>query len=334
MKVLVIRFSSLGDIILTLPVLETIRRHWPESQTDYLTKGTFASLLHDDPRVRRLWTLTPDRPLEDLIGDLRGESYNLVIDLHATARSRWVAARLGRPTVRVDKAGWARRWLVWTHSALPNLSRHTVDRYLDTIRAQLGLRFEPERVPRLQLDGTERQFAEDWLKPSSGQRRIAIHPLAQHATKQWPAERFIEVANRLGAEGWVVHWIGSPAERDLLERFRKATRTPSFSLADIGHLRRLGAVLARMDVALTGDSGPMHLAVAAGCPVVAIFGSTHPLLGFSPLGPCDKVVGMEELNCRPCHLHGRPACPKGHFRCMNDIGTDRVMDTLKGLARG
>jgi heptosyltransferase-2 len=177
----------------------------------------------------------------------------------------------------------------------------------------LGIRRDG-RVPRLPLPAS----------PAPAERAVVIAPGAGRDTKRWPEERFAEVAARLAADGHRVLLVGSAAERELLERVARASNPPRIEVHAVADLGDLPAVVSRGSVALVNDSGMLHVAEACGLPVVALFGPTHPRLGFAPLHPRSVTVSTE-LSCRPCDLHGPRRCPKRHHRCLRDIPVERVL---------
>jgi len=163
-------------------------------------------------------------------------------------------------------------------------------------------------------------------------RLAGVHPGAAWTTKRWLPERFAELCRRLKAEGATPVLVGGPGDAALGAEIARASG--AVDLVGRTDLEELKSLMGRLELFVTNDSGPMHLAAAAGVPVVAIFGATTRELGFFPYGPGHRVV-EETLACRPCGLHGAKECPEGHFLCMRLLSVDRVHQAcVSALAAG
>ena len=194
-----------------------------------------------------------------------------------------------------------------------------VDRMFDAV-TPLGLRRDG-RCPR--FEGPE--------PPPDGP--VLLAPGAGRATKCWPAERFAEIARRITGEGGRALALGSIAERPLLEGVVAGldpSRAEAIACEDPAELPRIAA---RCPLALTNDSGLAHVAEAAGARIVSLFGPTHPGLGFGPLA-ADSAALHLGLGCSPCDPHGPARCPKGHHRCLQDLGVDAVHEAMRAVAGG
>jgi len=193
--------------------------------------------------------------------------------------------------------------------------------------AAIGVR--PEGAPRVTVPAA----AEDWAAgalaaPAASGSLVALCPGARHATKRWPEARWCALDERLAGAGLARIVLSTPAEQRespaLATRIAGDPRARWFTEP----LERVAALLGRAAVAVTHDSGLMHLAAARGTRVVALFGSTSPVLGFAPVGEGHAVL-CRELPCQPCTVHGRERCPQGHFRCMTTIEPDEVFDLVR-----
>jgi heptosyltransferase-2 len=325
-SVLVVRLSSLGDVLLTTPVFESLRAAWPGARLSVLTKAAFAPVFLHNPNVDEV-LMFEERGLWGWAAEIRRRRFDVFVDLHDTPRSRlwgWLSGA-GR-SVRYDKRTFARRRLVRTKEAAPSLSGRVVDRYLEAL-APLGVR-SAGRIPRVHLSPREE------LSPALSSRLgtgpfIAVAPGAAHATKRWPPERFAAAAGKLGS--FTVLILGAPGDRVAAAAVAAALSGPSLNLAGETSLRETFLLLSRCRLLLTNDSGAMHAAAALGVPVAAVFGPTVEAFGFFPSGDRTAVVQVEGLACRPCHLHGAEACPLGHFRCMLDLPAERVAEAARKL---
>lgn len=332
-SVLVVRLSSLGDVILTTPVFDNLRRAWPGARLTLLVKEAFAPALAGHPAINEL-LIFETLGFWGVLREIRRRRFDVLIDLHDTPRSRlWAALSKAGRVVRYRKRAWARRLLVWFKRPSADLAGKTVDRYLETL-GDLGVEV-PDRVPRLPPPADALPAPAAAVAPGPW---IVVAPGALHATKRWPAERFAAAADRLAEEYraaggppptvWVV---GSASDGPAAEEVLETLQGPALNLTGRTSLRELMAVLSRAALLLCNDSGAMHLGAALGVPIVAVFGPTVEAFGFFPSGEKTAVIQNAGLDCRPCALHGGRRCPKKHFRCMTDVTVDRVVGAARRL---
>ncbi len=323
MKVLVVRLSSLGDVVLATAAVEALAGDRPDAEIHVLTKPAFREVFRNHPAVARCLAWDPSEGLGLLARRVRGEDYHRVVDLHGNLRTR--ALRALTPTVgwsRYRKGSVRRRVAVWLRKPAVLDRTHVVDRYVHAL-APLGVR-PVRRRPRVFPAEADRGRAEALLRASgwAGQPLIALAPGARWATKAWPETHWIDLVSRIRGEGRGFPVIvGGTGDRDLAERILAGG--PGANLAGETSIPETAAVLERCEVLVTNDSAPLHLATAVGTRVVALFGPTVRGFGFFPLGPEDRVVDLD-LPCRPCSLHGDDRCPLGHHRCLRGLDVERV----------
>lgn len=339
-SILVLRYSSLGDVALTNPAIDLLAGSFPNASIYFATKSVFAPAIENHP------ALTGVIPLENkgLFGlwahfrRLKEIKPDLILDLHDSLRSHLAALFLRPPRVLIyDKEAVSRRLIVHRLRKAPSL--HTIQKYLKPLE-QLGIAM-PVRVPFTVSVGRK---GESYLREFLQRRRIApsqtvvgIGPGSLWATKRWLPERYAELASRLVEDDRCkLLWFGSRAEATLIREIQsQMTVSPlerGLNLAEDQSLEQSIALLGRCDLFIGNDSGLTHLASGRGARVVAIFGSTTPALGFAPWGP-HTVVENLGLTCRPCDAHGRASCPLGHFKCMNDLSVDLVEGAVKRAFR-
>ena len=335
-KTLIIRLSSVGDIVLSTPLIRGLRRRFPQAQIHYLVRADYADLLRGNPHLSRLIEF----PRRGTLGDLRRlrteivrAGYDCIIDIHGSIRSRILSRGL-RNVVRMRKRAVARFLLVHGKTDLYAFlggSPSVVERYVETV-APWNVADDgegPELFPRAEAQA----HAAAVLLPLENRvhgNMIGICPSARHFTKMWPPERFAECAATLGTRhGAGIVLFGSAADANLCSDMasRLASMAPSVPVLNTAGMLSLIETAAAMDhcrVIVTNDSGLMHIAAARRRRIVAIFGSTVRQFGFYP--PADRSIVVEEhgLECRPCTPIGRASCPRGHFRCMQDITPGRV----------
>lgn len=328
-KILVIRLSSLGDVVLATPALRALHQRFPKAEIHVATRTEYAPLVFPSPWVNRVQTL--DRKEEKgfvaYLKGIRQEEYDLVVDLHATLRSRMIAQASGAGMIlRYRKAVLGRRTLVAFKAKKAFQAKQVVDRYLECL-SPLGIE-KPSRQPEVVLDSKEKAFGREFLGKSGP--FIALVPGAKHATKRWLKDGFVEVGKRLWQEDKVgIVVLGSDEEKGLVREVVRGIGEGAKEACGLG-LRQMASVLGSCKVVLTNDSGPMHLATAVGTPVAALFGPTVEDFGFFPLGE-RNIVLERHLSCRPCSLHGTEECPEGHFKCMREITAGEVLGAVRGV---
>ena len=334
MRILIIRFSSLGDVVLASAVIDALRDAFPTAKLILLVGAAYADLYEDDPRLDGVFRFQRSgrnaraeiRSLREIVGCLQEQAFDAIVDLQGSFRSRMICSRLlaGRK-VRYAKRHWTRVAMVrakW----LPLRPVSTVQAYLAALNG-LGL---PEglRSPRLIVAPESVARAEERLRAlgvGPEDHVVGIAPGALWPGKRWTSEGFAAVADAL-LEGASVRvaFLGDETDRDVVGAIVKQMARRSVILTGMLDLKTLAAVIQRCSVLLTNDSGPMHLATAVGTPAVAVFGPTHPKLGFAPSGPHDRVVTLD-LPCSPCTLHGKVHCPYSTRRCMEGIAAELVL---------
>jgi heptosyltransferase-2 len=329
----VVRLSSLGDAVLAEPVFRAVKSARPGARTLLLVKRAFAGIYEGHPAVDEVWVFE-DRGFWGWLAEMRRRRLDLFLDLHGTWRSvLWGFLSGASVRARYDKAVWPRRALVWFKRTSPALGRLVTDRYLEAAERS-GIRASARR-PRLPALADE-----SWRRRLGPGPLLAVAPGAQHATKRWPADRFAAAADELAArwppDGGPVRVVvlGGPDDAAAAGDVLASLKTPALDLAGRTSVRDLRAVLPLCGLLLTNDSGAMHLAGALSVPTVAVFGSTVREFGFFPADPTAEVVQAEGLECRPCALHGRETCPRGHWRCLRDVAVRDVVEAgLRALAR-
>ena len=328
-SVLVLRFSAVGDVVLTAPALEALRRAWPQTRIVYAVKERLAHLVRFNPNVDEVVTIGPSQGPISFARRLHALRPRAVLDLHNKMRSK--ALRLFLPGVR--KVVWHKRDF---RDTLPvklairpyRASMLFADRYHAAVEELVG-RTVPRGELRYFLGPEDLAVAREALRLAGidpERPLVGLSPGAKWETKRWPVERFAGLARRAIAEGFQVAVQGSAAEAALGKEI--AARAPGTAdLCGKLDLRGLGGFVARCVAFVANDSGPMHMARALGVPTLALFGSTDPAM-FDFAGHSALFAGVE---CSPCSFFGRSRCPRGHFRCMLELTEDRAWTELSPL---
>lgn len=317
MKVLVLRFSSIGDIVLTTPVLRCLKQQVPGVEVHMATRRTFADLVVHSPHVDKVHALKDD--LGDLIGRLKAERFDHVVDLHHNMRTLRIKSALGLKSTSFPKLN-IEKWLLVNLriDRMPKL--HIVDRYLSAV-AHLGVKNDRQGLELFIPRDREVDLATLPEPHRAGYVALAIG--AAHATKRLPPHKLVELAQRI--EGPLVI-IGGPDEVAVARTIADAVGARAFNAAGKYDLLGSASLIRQARSVVAHDSGAMHVACAFNRPVVCVWGNTVPAFGMGPYQPRSphQAHSMEvpELDCRPCSKLGFEKCPKGHFHCMEkqDIG--------------
>ena len=328
-RILIFRQSSLGDVILTLPVAQRLHESYPDAQIDYLTKSAYAPVVKHHPSIKNVLTFLDNKSFLELLPGLRSAKYNLFMDLQGNFRSALIKSALFPiQTLKYNKRRIAREKII--HRPQLKLTvGHTLNAYLAPLR-HLNLDISPT-PPIVHLPGEAVRFAEDFINRSQLNEvgnLIAFCPGARHFEKRWPYGNFKEVANRLLEEPSIGIVVFS-SEKDDLPACIDIAHPHLVAARDFETLNT-AAIVAKCRIALTNDSGLMHLANAVKVPVLAIFGPTNPRLGFAPTLPGSKVI-CDDIPCSPCSVHGQKPCSQPEKYCFKGITPERVYLQLRQM---
>lgn len=328
LRILCVRFSSIGDVLLTTPLVRALHRRHPEAELCFVTKQAMAPLVVENPHLTEVIALGANERITDLAGRLRALGPTHGLDLHGSLRS--AALRLLVPShwSGYSKRKFARTVLISTKVNLYGTHVPVPERYFEAARAA-GLDVEPDGgPPEFFLAPAARERMASWLgaRGLDGQPFAALAPGAAHATKRWPIHHWKELTGRLRELGYGLVAVGGAGDRELAS----ALGPDVVNAAGEFTLQETGACLARAAVLVSGDTGVMHMATGVGTRVVALFGPTVEQFGFFPYTK-RAVVLERDLNCRPCSAMGTERCPLGHHRCLEDIRPDQVAAAVQRL---
>ncbi len=327
--VLVLRFSSLGDVVLTAPALEALHQAWPTTRVLFAVKAELAPLVRHSPFVHQVLPLGRCEGVRSLAA--RAREVGAVLDLHGKVRSRLLRLLLRKPSVVWHKRDFADTVAVKLLRRPYHARMRIADRYHAAVETLVG-----RPLPRGRLryflgpDETERAarvLREVGVEPS--RPRVALFPGAMRNTKQWPVERFGELARRILGHGFQAVVAGSAPEAGLCREVVSLAPGAADVCGRFG-LDVLGGLLAGCAAFVGNDSGPMHVARALGVPTLVFFGPTDP--GQFDFTGCALLFAG--VPCSPCSFFGQRACPRGHFRCMRDLDADRAWRALEPMLSG
>jgi len=336
-KTLIIRFSSVGDVVLSSLLVRTLRRRFPDSQIDFLVKAEYAELVRHSPYVSRVIEFPRGGTLRDLLHlrrTLHAVGYDLIVDIHDSLRSRLICFG-GGTHVRIRKRKIARSILVAFKRDVYRFfggAPSVAHRYLETVLVY-GVVDDGKGLDVFLPVGASTKT--DVLFRNAGITRrklvIGLCPSARHATKIWPAERYADLAiNLVRQRRAAILLLGAREDLERCAQIEEGIRSALpesqvLNLAGVLTLSETAAGMDRCSLVISNDSGLMHLAVARKRKVLAIFGSTVKQFGFFPFGTLSEVAEHPGLPCRPCSHIGLPECPKGHFKCMQEIGVGDIL---------
>jgi len=322
-KVLVIRFNAIGDLVLTTPVVKALSTNGYE--VHYLVKTAFAELMENNPHVKKVWRFTDNLP--EINSSLKQEDFDVVIDLHNNLRSKRVKSALSNVKSYTIKKDRVKLFMLTKLGINRVKERHIVYRFLDVLKP-LGLAMG-EPSPKTYIPDT---IATHWPYPLPA-RFLAIVVGAAWATKEIPRDKILELISRSAFEHIVL--IGGPADKDRAQQIEQQSKRDIQNLTGMLTITESAYVLQQAASVVSGDTGMMHIAASLGTPCVAVFGSTHKVLGYTPFYGKQKaqyhLVQNETLGCRPCTKQGENQCPKGHFKCMMDLEVDDIIEKVDSL---
>lgn len=335
-KILVVRFSSIGDIVLTSPVLRCLKQQRPQWALHFLTKDIYRPLVAHDPNIDRLIGYEPGE-WDRLIAQLRKERYDLIVDLHNNWRTRRLARTLGLGRYAFPKAN-IRKWLlVRTKQRGVMDGRHVVSRYFEAVRP-LGIEADAKGLDYY-IPHYARLRPQDLpLSHSAGYILFSIG--GSYATKRLPASQWIQLAREVDHP---IILAGGEGDRFMGEEIARESPVKVYNACGKFSLPESAWLVAHSRLVLTNDTGLMHIASAFNKPIISFWGNTVPEFGMYPFFGTDTALGEEppismivenrDLSCRPCSKLGFDRCPRGHFRCMRELPMERVVTQIREILR-
>lgn len=316
-KILIIRFSSIGDIVLTTPVIRCLKEQISDVEIHYFTKKSFVGILENNPNVYKVHSF--DKNISEAIPALKKEDFDYIIDLHNNLRSIHTKTLLARPSTTFSKLNFQKFLLVkFKLDKMPD--RHIVDRYLETVK-QFGIVNDNKGVDYFIPEKDEVDLASLPASHQNGYVGFVIG--AQHFTKQLPTDKIITLCEHMNAP---IVLLGGPTDVDKAEEVSDALGDIVYNACGKYNLNQSASLVKQADKILSHDTGLMHIAAAFKKQIISFWGSTVPAFGFTPYLPDDKsqMMQVEGLSCRPCSKIGHDKCPQGHFKCMNEIDERQI----------
>lgn len=329
MKILVIRFSSIGDIVLTTPVIRCIKQQLKNTELHFITKKQFADILESNPYIDKVHTIEKD--ISEVGEKLKNENYDFVIDLHHNLRSARVKSILGKKSMSFHKLNFE-KWLVvnFKINKLPNI--HIVDRYFETVKT-LGIKNDGRG---LDYFIPEKEDVDIKTLPTSFHNNyIGFVIGAKYSTKQLPNEKIISICKKINQP---VILLGGKEDVEKGNRIVSSLKSQATSLIFNAcgkyNLNQSASLVKQAKKIITHDTGLMHIAAAFKKEIVSVWGNTIPEFGMYPYYGESQISSLKaqvlNLSCRPCSKLGYSKCPKGHFKCMNEINEEEIIKFIQG----
>lgn len=317
-KILIIRFSSIGDIVLTTPVVRCLKTQQPDIEIHYLTKKSFKALLENNPFISKIHCIEKD--VKEIENELKAENFDAIVDLHNNLRSLQIKRMLRKPATVFKKLNF-RKWLLvqFKINVMPPV--HVVDRYLQTV-AHWGIKNDQKGLDYFIPEKDE--VAPLLLPPSHQQGYIGFVIGAKHFTKQLPLEKLISICRKINQP---LILLGGKEDRARGEAICKAVGKLAYNACGIYNLNQSASLVKQATRIISHDTGLMHIAAAFKKEIISVWGNTVPAFGFTPYGaaPASTIIEVNGLSCRPCSKIGYDKCPKGHFKCMKEINEEAFL---------
>ena len=323
-KFLIIRFSSIGDIVLTSPVIRCLKKQVEGARIHYLVKQKFGTLVSANPFIDKVHLF--ENNLNKTIEELKSENFDYIIDLHNNMRSSLVKLRIRAIPFSFHKQNF-NKWLL-VHlkiNRLPGIS--IVDRYLDTVKTfgvvndGKGLDFF---IPK-------KDIVNPVSFPVTFRKGFIVFAIgANHATKRMPVEKIIDLIKNINLP---VILLGDGNDKIQGDQIVSAAGNNVLNACGLYNINQSASIVKQSKVVISHDTGLMHIAAAFSKKIISVWGNTVPEFGMYPYqpDPNSRIIQVENLKCRPCSKLGFQKCPKKHFRCMNDINSEQVVRLAREL---
>ena len=341
MRLLVIRFSSMGDVVLTVPVLRGVLKDNPQLEITMVSNGAYEAMFHDIERLTfyrvNLNNYTGFRGLYKLFKELKAlDSWDAVIDLHSVMRTWTIGGFfkiVGVPVFKLDKGRAEKKALVRKNNKVFKPLKHTTERYLDVFRA-FGINGEVETGDVLHINDRAGKSLQEFLSENGlikDKMWLGLAPFSKHKQKTWPLSKITALIEALGDKGiYQIFLLGGSDEGEDLRNLA-ALYSHCTNLAGVFSLDEEIALMHQFDAVVAMDSFNMHLAALCNTRVISIWGGTHRYAGFGPLNDNNlNIVQIlhDELSCRPCSVFGSKPCYRGDLACLKGIEIEDVLKLI------
>lgn len=334
-KILIIQTAFIGDVILATSLIEALSKSYPHFQIDFFLRSGNQSIVESNPNINKTWIWDKKKnktlSLIKLLFEVRKQKYDYVLNIQRFFNSGFLTAFSGGKI----KVGFNKNPLSFLFSKSVNhmIPHPFEDHYLHEVQRNFLLAkkaFPTLELPKPNDLKTKIYFNkddEDKIKSLNLESKyFVIAPSSVWYTKQWHQSKWKELVLKLSNEG-IIYLIGAPSDNAYVSQLMINSKT--VNLCGKLSLRQSALLMKNASRVFVNDSAPLHLASSVNANTTAIFCSTIPEFGYSPLSDNQKLIQLSpRLDCMPCGLHGHKACPKGHFKCAMDIQIDDVFQTI------
>ena len=324
MKILIIRFSSIGDIVLTTPVVRCLKEQFNgDVEIHYLTKKQFEKVIEFNPNITKIHTI--EKSTNEVIDRLKSLKFDYVVDLHKNLRSKRIIKSLKCMSFSFDKVNY-QKWLLTTFKIDKLPKTHIVDRYLETVKSfdikndNKGLDYFIGERDQVNLSKLPLNYQDGYIAFAIG---------AQHFTKRLPVHKIISICKKINQP---IILLGGKEDSVVAEEIVDAVDGLIYNACGKFSINQSASLVGQSNILITHDTGLMHIGAALGVKIVSVWGNTVSTFGMYPLYPKGKenyiIIENNDLKCRPCSKIGYDKCPKKHFKCMEDIDETAIVESL------
>lgn len=323
-KILIIRFSSIGDVVLTTPVVRCLREQLEgDVEIHYLIKEQFKTIVANNPNVFRVHTIK--KSTNEIIESLEKEQFDYVIDLHKNLRSKRVVKSLKSLSFSFDKVN-LQKFLLTTFkiNKLPKI--HIVDRYFEAVKT-LGIKNDNKGLDYFIPSADEVDLAELPISYQNGYVAFAIG--AQHSTKRLPTAKISSICKKINQP---IVLLGGKEDVEIANQIQKEVGELIYNACGVYNLNQSASLVKQAKKLITHDTGLMHIGAALGIQIISVWGNTVPDFGMYPYYPTQPekftIVENKNTSCRPCSKIGYDKCPKKHFKCMEELDEQEIVNAV------
>ena len=323
-KYLIIRFSSIGDIVLTSPVIRCVKQQTKDVELHYLTKESHLPIIKNNPYIDKIHTIK--KSVMPIMADLRNEHYDYIIDLHNSIRSTSTILQLIRPFNSLKKLNIRKELYVATKiNLMPH--QHIVDRYFKVVESK-GIHNDGKGLDYFISKEDEVELSD--LPETHRNGYIAFVIGGKHFTKRMPDNKVISLCTKIDKP---IILLGGRENHETGELIKGIAGDKVYNACGIYSLNQSAFIVKESKQVISNDTGLMHIAAAFNKPVISVWGNTVPAFGMYPYYTKDsenksKIIEVKNLSCRPCSKLGYEKCPKEHFKCMNLIDEKEVINSI------
>lgn len=323
-KILIIRFSSIGDIVLTTPIIRCLKKQIPGIEIHFVTKSQYKSIIIGNPYITKIFTF--DKSISELIPELKNENYDFIIDLHRNIRSLSLLIRLWKPFLTFNKIN-IRKWLAVNFKLKVLPHKHIVDRYFDSVK-NLNVVNDGQGLDCFIPIADNLTLEQLPTTHQSGYVALVIG--AKFKTKQFPIERVIQLIHS-SSKNFIL--LGGAEDYSEGERIASEIGSRVFNACGKFNINQSASLINLSEKVITNDTGLMHIAAALQKDIISLWGNTIPEFGMYPYFAENSqgksfILEVKHLKCRPCSKIGFQSCPKGHFDCMNKIPISNIIEKI------